>query len=72
MCKTKFVGAVKSTDTDSDDGSAWFLGAVIDDRDLDEDKWLTDLLINGTTVQLGGEIVKWETFILPTLEDIAP
>ena len=31
--------------------SAWFLGAISEDTDLDEDKWFTDLLINGNTVQ---------------------
>lgn len=45
------MGAVKGTDTDSNDGCAWFLGAVLENRDPDEDKWFTDLLINGTMVQ---------------------
>lgn len=45
------MGAVRSIDSNSDEGSAWFIGALSDNRDLDDDKWLTDLLINDTTVQ---------------------
>lgn len=41
----KLVGAVETV------ASAWFLGAISEDTDLDEDKWFTDLLITGTTVQ---------------------
>lgn len=51
VSKTKHVGAVKTTDADSDEGSVWFLGAVSEDTDLDEEKWFTDLQINGVTVQ---------------------
>lgn len=46
-CKTKCVGAVKTTDRDS----AWFLGPVTEEDYPDYDKWLQDLCINGTTVQ---------------------
>ena len=50
MCKTKFLQAVRTTtDVSEDEGCAWFLGSVSEDRDQ-EDKWFTDLLINGVTV----------------------
>lgn len=50
MCKTKNVNALKTTDCDSEEGSAWFLGTVADGVDSEEDKWYEDLEINGTTV----------------------
>ncbi|KAK7925769.1 hypothetical protein WMY93_008079 [Mugilogobius chulae] len=41
--------SVEATDRDSDEGSAWFLGAVAEDKDS-EDRWYEDLQINGTSV----------------------
>lgn len=42
---------MKSTDTDGNEGSTIFLGAISEDRNYGEDKWFTDLPINRTTVQ---------------------
>ena len=45
-----YVQAIRTTtDVSEDEGCAWFLGSVSEDRDQ-EDKWFTDLLINGVTV----------------------
>lgn len=50
MCRTKNVGAVRTKDTDSDEGSEWFLGTVTGE-DNNNDKWFQDLHINGTNVK---------------------
>ena len=45
----KCVQAVRTTtDEIEDEGCAWFLGSVLEVRDQ-EDKWFTDLLINGVS-----------------------
>lgn len=51
MCKTKAVRAVAAANSDSDEGSSWLLGAITEDNDVDEDKWLVDLQIKGKAVQ---------------------